>query len=133
MAKHKKSVEKVAETATNEPTAEEIAKVQTMHPLDMPEWYASGAQLVIAGNDAQLIFNKPVLLGQVAHGGPQMSQTVGLITPVGVVRLSMATLKDISVMLSNQIAKREAEFGVIETDYTKQEAQKQTAASKKKH
>ncbi|RYX90978.1 MAG: hypothetical protein EON84_13280 [Bradyrhizobiaceae bacterium] len=115
-----------------QPTPEEIAAAQNLQIVDMPEWYASGAQLVIAGNDAQLIFNKPILLGEVIHGAARMSHTIGLVSQVGMVRMSLATLKDVSVLLAAQVAKREAEFGVIETDYTKQLAQLQ-ASEKKKH
>ena len=130
MAKRKKPAADVAETSgVLQPTPEQIAAAQALQPVEMPEWYASGAQLVIAGNDAQLIFNKAVLLGAVTHGAPQMSHTVGIITPVGLVRMSMATLKDISIMLASQVEKRESEIGVIETDYTKQQKK---AASKKK-
>ena len=135
MAKRKQPIAKGAKTTgATEPSPEEVAAVQNLQPLQMPEWYASGAQLVIAGNDVQLIFNKPTLLGGMAHGVPTVSHTVGLITPVGLVRMSMATLKDLSVLLSEQVEKREAQEGAIETDYTKQRAlQSKEAASKKKH
>lgn len=125
MAKRRKTI---SEALTAEPSPEEIAAVQQMQPLQVPEWYASGAQVVFAGNDIQLIFNKPVLLGEVAHGGAAMSKTVGMIAPVGLVRMSIATFKDLSVLLAAQVEKREAEIGPIETEYTKQ-----LAASGKKH
>src|SRR4051794_1073947 len=117
MAKRKR--EKGSETSgANAPSSDEIAEVQGMQPLQMPEWYASGAQIVFAGNDVQLIFNKPVLLGELAHGAASMSHTVGLITPVGMVRMSLATLKDLSVLLAEQVEKREVALGPIETDFT---------------
>lgn len=47
--------------ASPEPTPAEIAAIQPLQPVQMPEWYASGAQLVFAGNDVQLVFNKPVV------------------------------------------------------------------------
>jgi hypothetical protein len=124
--------EAMPETATGEPSAAEIAAVQHLMPIVMPEWYAAGVQLVWAGNDVQLIFTKPVVLGDVVHGVPRMSQGVAIIESVGMVRLSIATLKDISILLAEQVAKRESEVGVIETDFTRQRAQTQVA-SKKKH
>src|SRR5262249_3513634 len=78
------------ETATGEPSAPEVAAVADMVPLQIPEWYASGAQLVVAGNDAQLIFNKPQLLGQIVHGVIAPAGSVGINLPVGMVRLSLA-------------------------------------------
>jgi hypothetical protein len=133
MAKKKdKRPRQAAETnAGAEPPPEALAEIENMQPVEMPEWYASGAQLVWAGNDVQLIFNKAVLLGTVTHGKPQTSHTVALIAPVGLVRMSAATLKDVTVLLSEQIAKHEAEHGAIETSFTKTKERERTSSSKK--
>jgi hypothetical protein len=99
---------------------QDIAKAEHMQPLQMPEWYAAGAQLIIAGNDAQLVFNKPVML--VAPNNAAV-HNLAINMPVGLVRMSLGTLKDLSVLLHDQVMKREKDMGAIETEYTKSRAQ----------
>jgi len=136
MAKRKPPKAEVPETSGATPaSAEEVAVAQGLQIVQMPEWYASGSQLVIAGNDAQIIFNKPMLLGDTTHGLPTLSHNVAVIAPVGMVRMSIGTLKDLSILLSEQVAKREAEEGVIHTAFTRmrEAARSRGASSKKKH
>ena len=134
MAKRKKAVLAAAsgraEPSVGEPSAADIAKVQHLAPIQIPEWYAAGIRLIMAGNDVQLIFTKPVLLGDPNSAGGQAENSLALLAPVGIVRMSRSTLKDISVLLGNQMTKLEKESGVIETDYTRRLAELAAAAKK---
>ena len=84
-------------------------------PIDGPTVSASTAIVSIAGNDAVLIFQRPrpLLMPDGTFGHIALSETTAII------HLSLATLKDMSIVLTDTVAHYEKQFGEIKTDYTR--------------
>jgi hypothetical protein len=101
--------------------------------INAPEWFVNGAQVLWAGNDPIILFNKimPAVPPPPPPGTPPGTsmQSLALVAPIGMVRLSSETLKDLATALHTAVEMREKDIGrVIETDTTRQ----QDAAKKKR-
>jgi hypothetical protein len=82
-----------------------------------PTFHASSIQVSWIGNDAMLIFQRPQPV-IVPPRGEVAAFTQNEVTAV--VYLSAATMKDLSVVLADQIAQVEAKSGKpIETEFTR--------------
>jgi hypothetical protein len=100
--------------------------------INAPEWFVNGAQVLWAGNDPIILFNKiiPAVPSPLPPGTPPGTPTQGLalVVPIGMVRLSAETLKDLATALHAAVEMREKDIGkMIETDTMRQQA-----AAKKK-
>jgi|HubBroStandDraft_6_1064221.scaffolds.fasta_scaffold1271636_2 hypothetical protein len=95
--------------------AEQLAIADASKPIEGPVVNASAVQFMVAGNDAMLIFMRPKPLvgpdGQISNLA--RSETTAII------HLSMATVKDLSLMLNDSLAKYEGLNGQIVTEFTK--------------
>jgi hypothetical protein len=101
--------------------------------INAPEWFVNGAQVLWAGNDPIILFNKiipavpPPPPPGMLPGTP--TQSLALVAPIGMVRLSAETLKDLATALHAAVEIREKDIGkAIETDTMRQQA----AAKKKR-
>jgi hypothetical protein len=95
--------------------------------INVPEWFVNGAQVLWAGNDPMILFNKiiPTVPSPPPPGTPPgtPTQSLALVAPIGIVRLSAETLKDLATALHAAVEMREKDFGKpIETDTTRQQA-----------
>jgi hypothetical protein len=91
-----------------------------------PTFHASTINLQWAGNDGILIFARPqpATLPPLGEMAP-----FGLSEVTAIMHLSSATLKDLSILLAEQIAGYEKKAGApIETDYTRRLAAMKVAA-----
>jgi hypothetical protein len=96
--------------------------------LNLPEWFVNGSQVLWAGNDPILMFNKiipsmppPMQPGQAVTG-------LAYVAPIGLVRMSSEALKELGEAIRIAVELREKDIGrPIETD-----AMRQTAAQQKK-
>jgi hypothetical protein len=100
--------------------------------INAPEWYVSGAQVLWASNDPILLFNKiiPATPSPPPPGSPPGTVTQGLafVAPVGMVRMSAETLKELSIALKMAVELREKDIGKpIETEATRQLANQKKA------
>lgn len=96
--------------------------------LNIPEWYITGAQILWAGSDPIILFNKIIPVGGTPPGvSPGVPQTsLAYVAPVGTVRLSAETLKELAGALQMAVAAREKDIGKpIETEGTRQQAASQ--------
>jgi hypothetical protein len=87
----------------------------TGKPIDGPVANASTVLLSIAGNDAILVFNRPRPVIMPDGSMPQ----VAVAETTAIIHVSMATLKDLSLLLNGTIQQYEKNFGEIETEYTR--------------
>jgi hypothetical protein len=95
---------------------------QNLQILNVPEWFASGFQVMWAGNDPLILLNKPVPTAPPPGGGPQLA----FVAPVGILRLSSEALKELYLAIGTSIEHREKDTGrKIETDLTRQTASEQ--------
>jgi hypothetical protein len=98
-------------------TPEELAKLK---PSDVVPVQASAFQLQSTGVDFQLMFQRirPLTDEKGAlHAGVAMAELVAIIG------MSPQALKDLSILINNQMKQFEADFGKIETPYTREREQ----------
>src|SRR5271168_2657573 len=80
-----------------------FALAQAAKPIEGPVVNGSTVQFIIASNDAMLMFMRPKPLispeGQISP--------VALTETTAIIHLSMATVKDLSLLLSDQLSKYE--------------------------
>jgi hypothetical protein len=81
-----------------------------------PSFYASGAQLASVGNDVIVSFTRPVM-GHVLDDG--VATAVAEIKSVVEINMSIKTIKDLSIILSESVGQYETQFGEIQTDFTR--------------
>jgi len=89
-----------------------------------PSYYASGVQLASVGNDVVVSFTRP-LMGHVWVGDVAMA--VAETQPVVEINMSIMTIKDLSIILSEFVSQYESQFGEIETDFTRLKAAEKVA------
>jgi Protein of unknown function (DUF3467) len=96
--------------------SDDTNKVTNLSPIPLDPVYASSVAVQGTNEEFVLIFsrNRPALAE--IDGKPQ-HVVVG--EPVSVVILSVHTLKDLNEILSDTVKRHEAEFGVIETAFTR--------------
>jgi hypothetical protein len=99
-------------------TPEKISELaQIAIRMTAPTFYASNVFIQWAGNDGVLIFGRaqPATLPPLGELAP-----FALPEHVALIHMSSSTLKDLSVLLSLQMAEYEKKLGrVIETDFTR--------------
>ncbi len=83
--------------------------------------HASSIQLTFAGNDALVIFMQP----RPATMPDGSIAPIALSDTSAMIHMSVATLKDFSVLLNDTIGQYEKDFGPVETHYTRQMARNQ--------
>ncbi|MGD1035749.1 MAG: hypothetical protein ABR878_00840 [Roseiarcus sp.] len=90
---------------------------QTATRITAPTFHASAINIMWAGNDGIIVFSRPQ---------PATLPPLGEFAPfalneiTAVIHLSAATLKDLSILLSTNVAEYEKRTGVtIQTDYTR--------------
>jgi hypothetical protein len=94
---------------------------QNLQLINAPEFLVNGGQVVWAGNDPIVILNKVVP----AIPAPGATQGLAYVAPIGMIRMSSETLKEISQMLVRAIEFREKEIGhPIETAEMRQASKK---------
>jgi hypothetical protein len=91
-------------------------KVTDVRPIPIDPIYASAVALQGTTEEFSLIFsrNRPAIAqieGQMQH--------VVVLEPVAAIILNVHTLKDLSEILNETVKRYEAEFGVIETAFTR--------------
>ena len=104
--------------------AEDGATPTQVKVLDAPEFYASALQGFWAGNDFTIVFHRPCPAQ--ANG-----KSAAVLTHSAILHLSPGTAKDLMLVMQTEIAKREKEFGEIETGFTRGKAEKSRAEKKK--
>lgn len=87
--------------------------------FSMPSVYATGLQVSQAQNDFSLVFTK-LISGQAMVDGKAV--TVAKSEPVVELQLSAKTMKDLLVVVQNSMAQYEAEWGAVETEFTRKRA-----------
>ncbi|RVG48073.1 hypothetical protein CN162_12565 [Sinorhizobium meliloti] len=106
----------------NEQNQQPVASISSAEVAKMgaPHYYASAIQIAWTGNDCSLILsrNHP----GVVNSGPAAGQVVVAEEPQCVLSMSAHTLKDLSVLLNNTLEGYEAQWGVVETEFTRQRA-----------
>jgi hypothetical protein len=85
-------------------------------PFQAPSIYCSGLQAALVGNDAFLTLLAPLPVIRKSTGQPA---EVAVLHPVGVINLSLRTLKDMHEVIGSVISAFEQEWGTIQTDYTR--------------
>ena len=84
--------------------------------LDVPTFYAAGAQILVSGNDASLLFTTPHPMvtpeGELA--------TKPLNEPVVLIHMSLAGLKELSTVAAD-IARRIEQAGSFQSDVSRRE------------
>ncbi|WP_164901246.1 hypothetical protein, partial [Mesorhizobium sp. M7A.F.Ca.CA.004.04.2.1] len=80
--------------------------------LNTPEFYGASVQLFVSSTDISVIFARQVpVIAKNTHAG--------MMLPAAVVHLSPGTAKDLQTILARQLAEYEAEWGEIQTAYTR--------------
>ena len=91
-------------------------KVAKSKRLDVPAFYAAGAQILVSGNDASLLFTTPHPMvtpeGELA--------TKPLNEPVVLIHMSLAGLKELSTVAAD-IARRIEQAGSFQSDVSRRE------------
>jgi hypothetical protein len=88
--------------------------------VEVPTYFASNVNVSKIANDANLMFARWVPTVR-ADGTPS---SVAIAEPVVLIQMSLGTLKDLSLLVSDMVAQIERDSGQqIETDYTKQRAE----------
>lgn len=120
MASNQKPTPGTSPADPAQPTPEQMqALVAASKAIEGPVANASSVTVQIAGNDAVLIFMRPRPLL-----GPDGSfASVAIAEATAIIHVSMATLKDMYVSISDVIAAYEKEHGEIKTDYTQRRQQ----------
>jgi hypothetical protein len=102
------------------------AAMEGAKPVEGNIYTASAVQIFWAGNDCTLTFTRPrpALL---PTGGPAPAAMAEVVV---IMQLSAATMKDLSVLLPEQVAKYEEKFGIIQTIFVKNRAAKKQSSAK---
>ena len=96
-------------------------QAESLQPFSLPVMYASAFQLQGSGNDFNLILQRR-LPAQNPDGS--IHAEVGKLDAIACLTLSPQSAKDLSVLLAEQIARFEQQFGTIETPFLKQRSAK---------
>jgi len=97
----------------DEITKEQLEELAKAGPVSAPSFYASAFRIMGTGNDFVIIMDRAVpLQGQEATN-------YAMLQPVAIVSVSPGALKDLSIVLAEQVEKHEKEFGKIVTHFTK--------------
>lgn len=93
--------------------------------IDVPTYYVATLQAAQVGNDMNLVFSRPhpVMIGETQ---------AAINDPILVLNLSMGTVKDMTLLLQDQVALYEAQFGEITTAYTQRRKADEPAAAPKR-
>jgi hypothetical protein len=76
--------------------------------LDLPMLYASGAQIMGTGNDFTLVFTRAVPM---KNADDTLHQQAALVVPIAMIAITSQTLKDLSIIISENVPAYEKEFG----------------------
>ena len=92
------------------------AEVADVVPVQAPSFYCSAMQAAIAGNDCMitLLAARPAFRKSTGQ-----SIELAIQQPVGVVYMSMRSLKDLQLIVNDIVSRYEAEWGSIETEFTR--------------
>ena len=94
-------------------------------PVNAPLLYASSLQLTATPTGFTLTFAQP---RPVNIGAGNQPLSAAILEPVVVLQMSPGTVKDISVLLTAQMAMYEATWGKLETEFTRKQAAEEAAA-----
>jgi hypothetical protein len=98
---------------TGEISKEQIDELSKAIPLQAPTFYASAFRILGSGNDFLIIMDRATpLQGQEGSG-------FMVLQPAAMVAVSPGALKDLSIILADQIENHEKQFGEIVTPFTK--------------
>ena len=98
-------------------TPEELAKLKV---LELPMFYASVFQIQGSGNDFNLICQRGV---PAQREDGSIETTVTSAQTVAVISISPQSLKDLHLLIGQQLEDQEKDFGRIKTQYTKRLAE----------
>jgi hypothetical protein len=98
------------------PLGQQPVQLDQLKVIEAPTYFASSLQVIRAGNDFTLLFQRP-RPATLPDGSPA---PIAIAEPVALLQVSAATLKDISVLLQRMVAQVEQDYGPIETDFTRQ-------------
>lgn len=98
------------------PPGQPPVPLDQLRVIEAPTYFASALQVIRAGNDFTLLFQRP-RPATLPDGSPA---PIAIAEPVALLQVSSATLKDISVLLQHMVAQLEQDYGPIETDFTRQ-------------
>lgn len=101
------------------PTKDEVAQAARLSPINAPHFIASSMYVSATGNDFALILSQTVPLQPEEGGRPGFAK----IQASAIVTISPQSAKDFAIALSEAVRKYEAEWGVINTPYTRRLAQ----------
>jgi hypothetical protein len=105
-------------SSSTDPVQTEIRKIE------VPTYYAASVQIFLAVNDASLMFTRPTP-GTLPNGA---LSTIAMIEPVALIQMSIETLKDLAVLIGDQIEQIEVSRGSkIETDYPRRRDEQRKA------
>jgi len=85
----------------------------------MPSFYAGSIQIAQTNNDFSLQFQR-LVIGTAEIDGVQ--HPVARVTPMAEIILSPGTMKDLALSVAESVAMYEAEFGQIETSFSRKKA-----------
>lgn len=97
--------------------AEELAKLKV---VELPMFYASVFRLLGSGNDFNLICQRSV---PVEREDGSIEMAVAVAQTVAVITISPQSLKDLHLLIGQQLEGQEKDFGRIKTQYTKRLAE----------
>lgn len=97
----------------------DAAEAIPMAIIDAPEFFVTNTQVVHAKNDFSILFSRIRLAGKLEDGSGRGPAQIGVVFPTVILNMSAATAKDLAVVVADVIEKYEAEFGVIETEFTR--------------
>jgi hypothetical protein len=120
---------KTAQVTAPEAREKQQITAADVQRVEAPSFYASTIQVTLAGNDCIIVFTRPH--PAVKPDGGHAS--VAISEPVAIINLSMASVKDLSVLLAGLIKNYEAENGAIETPFTKRRKAQEEAKTSRKH
>ena len=127
MARRRKGAVTIAAEASEAPQMPQVPV--ELKRVEAPVYSASTIQTTHAGNDVFLTFIRP----HPATLPDGNMAPVALGEAVAIIHVSMATLKDLSVLLRDVVAKIEEKEGTIETDFTRKRAKEKAAPKPVKH
>jgi len=106
---------------TEELSNDQIAKFQR---IDAPYIYASSFHILPTSVDATIIFQR-------LHPGTVDNKLgAGVLETTAIVCVSLGALKDLHILLADQIARIEADRGEIVTDYVRRMKEEASKAGK---
>lgn len=93
-------------------------------PVSVPSFYATSVRMAVEPHNVNLVFARmqPV---DIRHGNT--TTHAGHLAPAFMLDLSPQTAKDLLLLLQDGIAKREAEWGVIETEFSRKREERARA------